>query len=233
MTNTNKEGLNIIIFYIVMWIAVIILQFIMIYMNLEPSGEVVITDAEELRMISVTNLVLYLSLFIIFLYTLRSYLKNQIIETRKNFLAFIRVTTLGLLGLFIAVYASAYVMEYLGITANSENQEVLNRLIDAALFDKIALVLFSVFLAPFVEEIVFRRAVYGFLENVSIPLAIIVSGLSFGFIHVLSGDFIQIIIYGSLGLVLALMYYLSKKNIMTVIAIHMVYNLIITVFMFT
>ena len=55
MTNTNKEGLNIIIFYIVMWIAVIILQFIMIYMNLEPSGEVVITDAEELRMISVTN----------------------------------------------------------------------------------------------------------------------------------------------------------------------------------
>ena len=233
MTNTNKEGLNIVIFYIVMWIAVIILQFIMFYMNMEPSGEIIITDAEELRMISVSNLVLYLSLFIIFLYTLRSYLKNQIIETRKNFFTFIRITTLGLLGLFLAVYVSAYVMEYLGVTANSENQEVLNRLIDAALFDKIALILFSVFLAPFVEEIVFRRAVFGFLENISIPLAIIVSGLSFGFIHVLSGDFIQIIIYGSLGLVLALMYYLSKKNIMTVIAIHMVYNLIITVFMFT
>jgi len=79
----------------------------------------------------------------------------------------------------------------------------------------------------------FRRAVFGFLEKKSIPLAIAVSGLSFGFIHVLSGDFVQLIVYGSLGLALAYTYYKSNKNIMTVITIHIIYNLLVTIVMFT
>ena len=139
---------------------------------------------------------------------------------------------IGILGLFSVVYVSSIVMSLLGVTEGSENQEILNSLVDAALFDKIALIVFSVFLAPFVEEIVFRRAIYGFLENINIPLAIIVSGLSFGFIHVLSGDYIQLIIYGSLGLALAYTYYISNKNIITVITIHMIYNLVIAISMF-
>ena len=101
------------------------------------------------------------------------------------------------------------------------------------MFDKISLIVFTVFFAPFAEEIVFRKAVYGLFERINIPLAIIVSGLSFGLIHVMSGDLIQLIIYGSLGLVLAYVYYYSKKNLLTVITIHMIYNLIITIFMFS
>lgn len=233
MSTSNKQGLHLVIFYIVIWIAVIIMQMIMVLPFVNSSGEIIMSDAEELRLISITNLTLYLSLFIIFVYILRSYLKDQLIITKNNFGKFIKLTAIGLILLFIAVSVSALVMEYLGATENSENQEVLNSLVTAANFDKIALVVFSVFLAPFVEEMVFRRAVYGFLEKTNIPLAIIVSGLSFGFIHVLSGDFIQLVIYGSLGLALSYMYYYSKKSIMTVVAIHMIYNLIVTIVMFT
>jgi len=233
MTSKTKQGINIVVVYIAVWIAVLILQIILAKSYINSEGFIVMTEAEEFRFISVTNLALYLTLFLIFIYMLRTYLKEQLTYTKNNLHEFIKITLLGLFGLFIAVYATSMVMELLGVTENSENQEVLNGLVTAATFDKVALIIFSVFLAPFVEEIVFRRAVFGFLEKVNIPLAIVVSGLSFGFIHVLSGDYVQLIVYGSLGLALAYTYYRSNKNIMTVIAIHMIYNLIITIVMFT
>ena len=232
MTSNTKKGLNIIIVYIVVWLAVLILQLIISLDYTNSSGEIIMTDAELFRFISITNLALYLTLFIVYSYMLRSYLKKQIQFVRDYPKDYLKITMIGILGLFSVVYVSSIVMSLLGVTEGSENQEILNSLVDAALFDKIALIVFSVFLAPFVEEIVFRRAIYGFLENINIPLAIIVSGLSFGFIHVLSGDYIQLIIYGSLGLALAYTYYISNKNIITVITIHMIYNLIIAISMF-
>ena len=233
MTTNTKQGINIVVVYLVVWIAVLILQIVMAVPYIDSEGFIVMTEAQEFRFISITNLALYLTLFLIFIYMLRSYLKEQLTYTKNNLHEFIKITLIGLVGLFIAVYATSMIMELLGVTENSENQEVLNGLVTAATFDKVALVIFSIFLAPFVEEIVFRRAIFGFLEKISIPLAVIVSGLTFGFIHVLSGDFIQLIIYGSLGLALAYIYYRSNKNIMTVTAIHMIYNLIIMIVMFT
>ncbi len=233
MTTNTKQGINIVVVYIVVWIAVLILQIVIAAPYIDSEGAIVMTEAQEFRFISITNLALYLTLFLIFIYMLRSYLKEQLTYTKNNLHEFIKITLIGLFGLFMAVYATSMIMDLLGVTENSENQEVLNGLVTAAMFDKITLVIFSIFLAPFVEEIVFRRAIFGFLEKLSIPLAVIVSGLSFGFIHVLSGDYIQLIIYGSLGLALAYTYYRSNKNIMTVIAIHMIYNFIIMVVMFT
>ena len=233
MSASNKQGLNIVIIYLVVWIAVLIMQIVMVLPYIDSQGIVVMTDAEQIRLVSVTNLALYLTLFLIFIYMLRSYFKDQFKFTKDNLHDFIKISILGVVTLFIAVFGASIIMELLGVTENSENQEVLNNLVTAAAFDKVALILFSVLLAPVVEELVFRRAVFGFLEKINTPLAIIVSGLSFGLIHVLSGDYLQLIVYGSLGLVLAYIYYYSKKNIFTVIVVHMVYNLIITIVMFT
>jgi membrane protease YdiL (CAAX protease family) len=228
-----KKDLKIVIIYIAMWFAVLVMQVIIAIPYIDSNGDIVMTVAQELRLISISNLVLYLSLFIIFTYVLRSYLKEQFIHTKNNLHDYIKLSLLGVLGLFVVVFLSAIVMDLLGVTENSENQEILNDLVTAAMFDKISLIVFTVFFAPFAEEIVFRKAVYGLFERINIPLAIIVSGLSFGLIHVMSGDLIQLIIYGSLGLVLAYVYYYSKKNLLTVITIHMIYNLIITIFMFS
>lgn len=232
MTANTKQGINIVVIYIVVWIAVLILQVILSIPYIDNQGVLVMTDAQELRLISITNLALYASLSLIFVIVLRTYLKEQLKYTRDNYHDSIKIILLGLSGLFAAVFATSLIMQLIGVTENSNNQEVLNSLATAANFDKISLVVFTVFFAPFVEEIVFRRAVFGFLEKVSIPLAIIVSGLLFGFIHVLSGDYVQLIIYGALGITLAYTYYRSNKNIVTVIAIHMIYNLVVTIAMF-
>jgi len=231
MTAKTKQGISIIVVYIAVWIAVLILQIVMSIPYINTEGVIVMTEAQEYRFISITNIILYSTISLIFVIMLRSYLKEQYIYTKNNFHDFMKITILGLSGLFLSLLFASSIMELLGVTENSNNQEVLNNLLNSELFDKVSLIVFSVFFAPFVEEIVFRRAVFGFFEKTSIPLAIIASGISFGFVHVLTGDYVQLIIYGSLGLVLAYTYYRSNKNIITVITIHMIYNLIITIIM--
>lgn len=59
-------------------------------------------------------------------------------------------------------------------------------------------------LAPLGEETVFRGVVYGQLKRVSsVPVAIIVSGLSFGLFH---GNLVQAVYATAIGMVLALVY---------------------------
>ncbi len=58
--------------------------------------------------------------------------------------------------------------------------------------------------------------------------AIIISSLAFGFVHVASGDFIQIIYYAFLGIVLGIIYLVSKKNIYVPIFVHFLINLMVT-----
>jgi len=232
MTAKTKQGISIVVAYVAVWIAVLILQIVMSIPYINSEGAIVMTEAQEYRFISITNFALYATLTIIYIIMLRSYLKQQIINSKNNMHEFVKITLLGISGLFLAVFTASSIMGLLGVTENSNNQEVLNGLMNAATFDKISLIVFSILFAPFVEEIVFRRAIFGFFEKKSIPLAILISGLSFGFIHVMSGDYIQLIIYGSLGLVLAYTYYRSNKNIMTVISIHMIYNLVVTIILF-
>lgn len=83
--------------------------------------------------------------------------------------------------------------------------------------------------APLFEEMLFRRSLYGLIKYKW--LFIIVSGFSFGLLHVLGSyenalDFLYIIPYGSMGCCFAYLY--SKtKNISLPIIIHMLHNTIL------
>ena len=83
--------------------------------------------------------------------------------------------------------------------------------------------------APILEEMVFRRALYGLIKFKW--LFILVSGLGFGLLHVLGNfqsvlDFLYVIPYGAMGCSFA--YLLTKtKNITLPIIIHMLHNTIL------
>ena len=138
---------------------------------------------------------------------------------------------------------SSMILEALDVTETSDNQEALNMLVNGSLFDKISLFVFAVLLAPFVEEIVFRKAVlniFHFKYNadgskkakikkvIFASIAILISSLVFGLIHVTSGDFVQIIYYAFLGIILGLLYLVSNKNIYVPIIVHLLINLMVT-----
>ncbi|MEE0699138.1 MAG: CPBP family intramembrane glutamic endopeptidase [Bacilli bacterium] len=85
--------------------------------------------------------------------------------------------------------------------------------------------------APVIEEMVFRRALYGLIKFKW--LFILVSGLGFGLLHVLGSnpaplDYLYVIPYGSMGCAFA--YLLSRtKNITLPIIIHMIHNTILVI----
>jgi membrane protease YdiL (CAAX protease family) len=95
--------------------------------------------------------------------------------------------------------------------------------------------MFAVFLAPLVEEMVFRMAAFQLffhIEGIKPWKVIMLSSLAFGLIHVIGTfDFVQLPYYAGLGAVLGFFYYRSK-NIAVPIVIHMLLNALVTITMF-
>ena len=75
------------------------------------------------------------------------------------------------------------------------------------------------------EELIFRYYIFGRIEYVteSILLAIVVSSLLFGFIHILDGGWKSVISTGLFGIFFAVIYVLTG-NLLVVIVIHTLWN---------
>lgn len=87
------------------------------------------------------------------------------------------------------------------------------------------------FLAPFTEEIVFRKSLKDIIKNKYIYIAM--SFFLFGLAHVVGNtnnlvDWLYIIPYGALGASFAVSYY-KTKTIFTPIAMHMMHNTFLTI----
>lgn len=134
-------------------------------------------------------------------------------------------------GFFLVIYASyigAYVLQFLGLSGNSANQQAIQSLFQDNLLNQIILFLLLVVLTPVVEEIVFRKVVFGFLESKIGPVwTILVSGAIFGLVHTVSaGDFVNSIPYVLMGFALGFVYWWSRKNIWVSAGAHALNNLV-------
>jgi len=241
----NKMNIIILAVYVSAMIFITILQLVAIL------SFPIILDDEDLFVTfsSVTNLLLYVPLFFVFIYIFRKYLKEKLKDLFENKQRNIIIIIVGFAVMLIASLASSLILELLGVTETSENQEALNMLIEGTLFDKIALFSFAVLFVPLIEELVFRKAIldmfhfepktnngsikYKILKIISAIIAVLISSLTFGFIHVMSGDFVQIIYYGGLGIVLGVIYLTSNKNILVPVIVHFMLNLMVTSILFS
>ncbi len=88
-------------------------------------------------------------------------------------------------------------------------------------------------LAPIVEELIFRKAIFGLFTNKKIGL--IISTLTFGVIHIVSSitqgyNFLELIVltlpYIVAGLIFGFLYMKNNYNIYYVIVIHMISNIL-------
>jgi len=123
-------------------------------------------------------------------------------------------------------YVAILVVEYVGrivlvleegLDANTVNQSTLEQLGMSPLL----LVALTVIVAPIVEETVMRGLILGRVFNNSY-LGVILSTLLFGLLH-MPTDIGSWIIYGGMGLVLAIVYHKTQKLEYT-IAIHFINN---------
>jgi len=167
-------------------------------------------------------------LIIITIIIYRNYLKEKLIDFKKHIKEYfdfgLKYWIWGLIGM-----AVSNILIGLFTTLDGANNEKLvqEMLHSAPLLSFIS----ATIIAPFLEEILFRKSVYDMFHNKK--LAIFMSGLIFGLLHVIFSmtkvtDLLYIIPYGMLGYSFA--YILHKKdNIFVPIMFHMIHNGVLTI----
>ena len=126
----------------------------------------------------------------------------------------------GFIGFFLALVGqmlAAVIETTIGIEPGSENTALLSDIAKVSPIIIISIVLF----APFLEEIIFRRVIFGGLyQKTNFWIAAIVSGLIFAAVH---GEFEHLLIYMAPGLVFSYLYYRTKRLLTPMIA-HLLMN---------
>lgn len=194
------------------------------------------TNEAFIRLNIVSNVIYYGGMFVLMTIPFRSFWYKQLSRLRANYKTILKAVFVGFGSMLAVSSIATFILTYLGVTDTSVNQATLNEfVVEGELLDQILFVVFAVILAPLVEEVVFRKGIFDVLEKYSIHPVIIIatSSIIFGLVHVLGDDIVQILSYALLGGVLGSVYYLTKKNIFSSIIIHSVFNLMVTISMFS
>ncbi|MBR3660977.1 MAG: CPBP family intramembrane metalloprotease [Bacilli bacterium] len=169
-----------------------------------------------------------LILVIIFIIIYYKYLKEKFIEYKKNISNFLdlglKYYLVGLFGMFIF---NILIMLF------SPVKEANNEVLVQEMLKKAPILSFisASILAPFLEEMLFRKSFGDIFKNKKIM--VIASGLFFGFLHVIFSiktpwDLLYIIPYGMLGGGFAYTLY-KKDNIFIPITFHFLHNSILII----
>lgn len=166
------------------------------------------------------NLSLMIMLFIFYSKSIKENLK----DLKLNFKSYIKNNfKYYVIGLLIMIISNIIISFF--VEGNSTNETLIREYINIM---PIYMIFSSCIYAPFTEEMVFRKSLRNCFNNK--VLYILLSGLIFGSMHLLSAsnlvELVFLIPYSSLGCVFAYMY--SKTdNIFVPMSFHMMHNTII------
>ncbi|GAA0455374.1 type II CAAX endopeptidase family protein [Alkalibacillus silvisoli] len=130
----------------------------------------------------------------------------------------------SIIGVFLAyavqIVANMINIYVLGIEQSSENTQSIMEIID----ENIWFILLPIIFAPILEEIIFRKIIFGELyKRMNFIFAGIISALIFAAVHM---DFTFILTYTAMGFAFAYLYVKTKRIIVPIIA-HMAMNTIV------
>lgn len=135
-------------------------------------------------------------------------------------------TVSGLVAVFGTLFVLTFILLMFGINDQAKVANVANNL-------PIPVLAIAILLAPFSEELLFRGMLMTRIEQLNahfkIPypafFAILFSSVIFGSLHIAYGSVVEIIGAIAIGMVLAVVFKMSK-SIIPAITIHMAYNMI-------
>ncbi len=187
------------------------------------------------------NFFQYLLIAIAFIVYSKDYLIEDFVTTKKDNKRFWIMLIAGLIAvilMFLNSILANFIVSKLsdGSQITSSNQNIIEMMIKNG---QAPIVFISVvFLAPFVEEMVFRKAIFKICDRFKPAIQILISSLIFALPHMLSGEqsitiwFVLFISYSISGALLGLIYYYSKKNIYTTMFAHMINNIVSFILVF-
>lgn len=132
---------------------------------------------------------------------------------------------IGFFLVFLGQIVAANIELALGVEPGSQNTAQFIEIARGVPFVVFSIVIF----APILEELIFRRIIFGMLlPKTNFFVAALVSAIAFGAIHL---EFTHILLYAVSGFIFAYIYYKTKR-IMASIVSHMLLNGFVTVFQF-
>jgi uncharacterized protein len=181
-----------------------------------------------IHVLSAANFYAYLALMIVFIPLLWRYYQREIQHLKRDY---VKIISYGAIFWFVGLAAlmiASMILTMLGITnETSENQQFIETTFT---FYPLYIVPMTVIFAPIIEETIFRGIIFQYFENLRLPaklntvLAFLFGSFTFGLIHVtdeLFSDPLRGLLLGlpyiALGLVLSLVYYLTKSIIAAII----------------
>ena len=159
---------------------------------------------------------------------LRNYLfedYNKIKSRKKYYFILIPLIAVAFTGFS---YAIDLLFNYLA--GSSDNQNTIIKIM--ATSARIPMILSTIILAPVIEELIFRKAIFEALRKYSLIPCYIVSILCFAIPHMLSGSvsfgiwMLQLTPYVILGGMLCFIYHITNHNVYTSICAHMLNNIL-------
>ncbi len=216
-----------------------------LYIEVAQSGDLlsyINTDYHDVVLLifdvnSITNFITYFVALVLLIIFLKEDLVtdfNIIRETQNNkvftYLKKVLIWFFVFYGLTIVSNIIISTLENYYNLSNSENQKIIEMLLT---YSPLPMIIATTILGPIVEELIFRKTIFGLIENKI--NALIVSSFVFALIHMISSlsagyNMIELIVltlpYLSAGFILGYIYIKTNLNIYYVTAIHMLTNII-------
>ena len=168
----------------------------------------------------------YVIMIIIFILIYRKYLKEKWFDFKKNIKKYFEISFRNWLIGFVIMIVSNIIIN-LFVSGLGENESSVQLLIK-----KMPIIAFCIttFLAPFIEEMIFRKSLQDCFNNKTIYM--ITSGILFGLVHVMGSEnifeYLLIIPYGALGFMFAKTIN-ETDNVYSTILLHMLHNGALTI----
>ncbi|MBQ9024365.1 MAG: CPBP family intramembrane metalloprotease [Bacilli bacterium] len=168
-------------------------------------------------------ILIYLSILILMVIVFRKQLIHDFKIFKEYFREYISLTAKTWLKSLVVMMILGIIIQLVTNTSQSNNQQTLQKIFNSY---PILIALLSMLYAPFAEELMFRGVIRKFIK--SRYLFIIISGVLFGLLHVIDdsktlAEFSYVLVYSSLGMFLASLYY-KTNNLFTNISFHFMQN---------
>ena len=171
----------------------------------------------------IPSMIIYLSVLLIMIIVFFKQLVHDFKYFKEYFREYMSLTIKTWLKSLVVLLILGIIIQLLTNTSQSNNQEALQKM-----FNKLPIITagLSIIYAPFAEELLFRGVIRKLIK--SKYLFILVSGILFGLLHVIDdsktfAEFLYVIVYSSLGIYLASLYY-KTNNLWTNITFHFLQN---------
>ncbi len=181
---------------------------------------------------SLLNFIVYLLLFPVIVLFLKPYIFIDLTQAKTYQTKWMSLIVAGYLYVLAGNIISNVLIEVMQLLTNTQSDTAMNQAIIMESLQGngvILMVISAVLLGPIVEELIFRKAIFGLFKNNTI--AMIVSSFAFGIIHILSEPsiidlMINIIPYLVMGFVFGYLYIKHQRNLFVVTMVHILTNLI-------